>query len=81
MNHHLFMAVTAKESPIMTENKMDMMVPRGSKERSKISEGLPVSLPAATPKEKNNTEVRGSMDSRVELKNMVIHQRQIPFQN
>ena len=61
--------------------KMEVMVPQSSKEAPSTSEILSVSLPVAIPETLNNTEVGGIMDSTVELKNAVIHQRQIPGQH
>ena len=58
--------------------RMEMMVPQRSKEAPKTSEGLPVSFPVKIQGKQDNVEDRGSRSSRVELKKMVIHQRQIP---
>ena len=60
---------------------LDMMVPQRAKEATKISEGLPVSLPVPIQVKQENTKDRGSRNSRVDLKNTVIHQNQIPGQN
>ena len=58
--------------------KLDMMVPKRSKEAPKTSELLTVLLPVAIPETQNNTEDRGSMYKIVELKRKLIHQLQIP---
>ena len=46
---------------------LDMMVPQRSNEAPKTSEGLPVLFPVTIPETQNNMEVKGSMDSTVEL--------------
>ena len=57
------------------------MVPQGDKEETKTSEGITFSLTVVIPETQNNTEVRGSMYFRLELKKTVIYQRQIPGQH
>ena len=44
---------------------LEMIVTQRDKEALKKSSGLTVSLPVAIPETQNNTEFRGSMDSRV----------------
>ena len=61
--------------------RTEMMVPQRDKESPKKSEGLPVLFPVSIQVKQENMEDRGSRSSRVELKKMVIHQRQIPGQN
>ena len=77
---------------IMTENnafvsgllgekfRLEMMVPQRSKESPKTSEGLSVSLPVSIQGKQYSMKERGSRNSRVELKNKLIHQCQIPGQ-
>ena len=91
MQHHFsWLFLQTIQASIMTNNntlisgifgdqyKLDMMVPQISKEAPKTSEGLPVLFPVTIPETQNNMEVKGSMDSTVELNKMVICQRQIP---
>ena len=61
--------------------KLDMIVPQRSNEAPKTSEGLPVLFQVTIPETQNNMEVKGSMDSMVELNNRVIHPREIPDQH
>ena len=58
--------------------RLDMMVPQRSKKAPQKSEGLPVSLTVKIQGKKDNMKDRGSRNSRVELKNTVIHQCHIP---
>ena len=60
------------------QSNLDMMVLQRAKEAPKTSEGLPVLFQVTIPETQNNMEVKGSMDSMVELNKMVIHQHQIP---
>ena len=61
--------------------KLEIIVPKRDKESPKSSEGLPLSLPITITDTQNNTEDKGNMDSTMELKMTVIHQRQIPGQH
>ena len=64
---------------------MEMIDPKIERESPNTSEGIPVSLPFAIPKEiqdaPNKMGDRGSTGSTVELKETLIHQRQVPGQN
>ena len=60
---------------------LEMMVPQRAKEAPKTSGAIPVSLLVVILEEQNNTEAIGSMDITVQLKKMVINQRQIPGQS
>ena len=60
---------------------LEMMVPQRANEVPKKPEGLPVSLPVAMQENQNNTKDIFIMDSTVELKKTITHQRQIPGQN
>ena len=61
--------------------RLEMMVPQRAKEPPKTSDGIPVSLPFSIQVKQENTKNRSSRVGRVELKNMVIHQRHIPGQH
>ena len=54
------------------------MVPQRAKEALKTSEGLPVSFPVSIQGKQENTKEIVIRNLRVELKNKIIHQRQIP---
>ena len=60
------------------QSNLDMMILQRAKEAPKTSEGLPVLFQVTIPETQNNMEVKGIMDSMVELNKMVIHQHQIP---
>ena len=73
------------KSSIMTKNnalvsgllgeqfRLDMMVQQRSKEASKTSEGLPVSLLLSIKGKQENTKDRSSRNRRVELKKTITH--------
>ena len=88
--HFSWLFLQTIQASIMTNNNtlisgifgdqfnLDMMVPQRSNEAPKTSEVLPVLFPVIIPETQNNMEVKGSMDSTVELNKTVIRQRQIP---
>ena len=81
------------ESSIMNDNnvlvigllgekfRLEMMVPKISKEAPKTSEGLPVSLSVAIQEKHNHMKDKVINNIRVELKKTVIHKLQIPGQH
>ena len=61
--------------------RLEMLVTQGAKEAPKTSEGLPVLLPVSIQGKQENMKNISIMNRRVELKNTVIHQHQIPVQH
>ena len=66
---------------LVEQFRLDMMVPKRSKEAPIISEGLPVPLPFSIKGKQENMKYRSSRNIRVELKNAIIYQYQIPWQH